>query len=184
MDLRWYAIKTKSRHEKMASAVLRSMSYEEFLPLYLARRMHHGSARDAHLPLFPGYVFCRFAVEKRLPILRAPGVASIVTIGRVPAPVADDEIAAIQRVVSSVDCQPWPFLKCGDWVRIEEGPLRNLEGILVTSKGESRLVVNVELLQRAVAAEVDRRWVRPTGKRKPPSVFGTPLVPKPVRSLP
>jgi len=55
----------------------------------------------------------------------------------------------------------WPFLKSGQRVSIEEGPLRSLEGVLITTKGSDQLILSISLLQRSVAVAVDRRWVRP-----------------------
>jgi len=119
--------------------------------------------REIEHPLFPSYVFCRFDVNKRLPILVTPGVMLIVGMGRTPLPVEDSEIAALQSIVNSglqVEC--WPFLKLGQSVRIDRGVLEGVEGILVAVKKHYRLVVSVTLLQRSVAVEVDHDWVTPT----------------------
>lgn len=92
-----------------------------------------------------------------------PGVVAIVGIGKCPIPVDDGEIAAIQAAVrSGLPSRPWPFLEIGQRVRVEYGPLCGLEGILVDFKGQHRLVVSVNLLQRSVAVEVDSAWVIPS----------------------
>lgn len=92
----------------------------------------------------------------------SPGVVSIVGLGKTPAPVPDHEIAGVRAVVESpLFSQPWPFLETGDRILIERGPLAGTEGILICLKGEYRLVASVTLLQRSVAAELDRDWVRP-----------------------
>jgi len=117
-------------------------------------------------PLFPGYVFCRFDVRDRLPILVTPGVIAIVGSGKVPLPVDEGEISAIQAVVSSgFRPEPWPFLEVGQRVRIETEPLRGLEGILLSIKGGSRIVLSVSLLRRSVALEIDSSCVAPLGSR-------------------
>ena len=117
---------------------------------------------------FPGYVFCRFNPEKRLPVLTTPGVVSVVGIGKIPAPVEDHEISALQSVVTSgCRTQAWPFLRVGQTVRIEAGPLAGLEGLLVAVKNCTRLVVSVTLLQRAVAVEIDHLWAYPISRGRP-----------------
>jgi hypothetical protein len=73
----------------------------------------------------------------------------------------------IAAVRAGVHLQLWPFLKVGQRVTIEEGPLRSLEGILVTTKGNDQLVLSVSLLQRSVAVAVDRRWIRPVANDTP-----------------
>jgi transcription antitermination factor NusG len=112
--------------------------------------------------LFPGYLFCRLDVNRRLPVLSTCGVERIVSAGGVPQPIEDAEIAAIRTVVESqLATVPWPYLKVGNRVRIEFGPLAGIEGLVVLEKSRERLVLSVHLLQRSVAVEIERSWVRP-----------------------
>ena len=118
-------------------------------------------------PLFPSYLFCRFDVWKRLPILVTPGVVGIVSRGRVPIAVEQSEISAIQAMVSSgAKAEPWPYLEVGDRVRVEDTALRGVEGILLGIKGSRRVIVSVSLLQRSVALEIDRALVTPVRESK------------------
>ena len=127
-----------------------------------------GKTRKVSTPLFPGYVFCRFDAQNRLPVLVTPGVISVIGRGRIPVPVEDAEITAFQTVVASgFDAEPWPFLELGQKVRIESEPLQGLEGILIQFKGNHRVVLSVSLLRRSVALEVDRCSVRPLGPVRP-----------------
>ncbi len=159
--LPWFALHVETNREKHVAALLRNKGYTEFLPLYRARRRWSDRYKDVQLALFPGYLFCRFDPLHRLPILTTPGVRYVVGSGRTPVPVSDDEIEAIRRIVTcGLSSLPWPFLRVGDFVRLEEGPLAGLEGILIQVKNQHRLVVSVTLLQRSVAVEIDRAWVR------------------------
>jgi len=156
----WFALRVKSRHEHNVSAALSGKGYEWFLPLYKSRRAWSDRIKEIQLPLFPGYVFCRFDPQYRLPILTTPGVAGIVGTSRRPIPIDESEITALQAAVhSGLPNYPWPFLQIGRRVRLECGPLRGLEGILVDFKGAHRLVLSVALLKRSVAVEVDSAWV-------------------------
>lgn len=159
---RWFALQVRARSEKLSSDLLLNKHVETFLPTYLGRRRWSDRFKTVELPLFPGYVFCRCDPRERLPILKTPSVIQFVGLGKVPHPVADSELAAIRAIVESgIAAKPWPFLKAGSRVRIGEGPLAGIEGILVSEKGRDRLVVSVTLLQRSVATEVDRCQVRP-----------------------
>src|ERR1700684_772011 len=92
-NLLWYAIRVRSKFERVASLTLSGKGYEEFLPLYRSGRAWSDRAKQLDLPLFPGYLFCRFDVQDRLlPILTTPGVISILGFGRTPVPIADEEI--------------------------------------------------------------------------------------------
>jgi len=158
----WFAIRVKPRHEKVTAHHLHSRGLEEFLPLYRSSRQWSDRTQVVELPLFDGYLFCRFSRDTLIPVLSAPGVLYVVSHGVDPAPVEEDEIAAIRRLVESrMPIGPWPYLREGQRVRICCGALKGLEGVLVHLKGQSRVVVSVHLLQRSVAADVDRETVEP-----------------------
>src|SRR5579863_7076490 len=148
----WYALWVRSRHEKSVLDLLTGKGVETFLPVYRSRRRWSDRVQELDLPLIPGYVFCRFDVKNRMPILTTPGVVQIVGAGKTPEAVDEIEMQSlITAVQSGVHLQLWPFLKVGQRVSIEEGPLRSLEGILVTTRGKDQLIISVSLLQRSIA---------------------------------
>jgi transcription antitermination factor NusG len=160
--LHWFALKVRSRAEKTVGDTLSCRGLEVFCPTYLESRKYSDRLKTLHSPLFPGYLFCKLAWANRLPALSAPNVEYIVGFGTQPTPVNPAEVEAIQAIVRSGSlCKPHPFLRVGQRVRMRAGPLADLEGILVGSRGHHRLIVSVDLLQRSVATEVDSAHVRP-----------------------
>ncbi|HEV7967681.1 MAG TPA: UpxY family transcription antiterminator [Candidatus Acidoferrales bacterium] len=161
-DLPWFALQVRTRHEIGVASFLEAKGYEQFVPLYKCRRRWSDRIKVMEAPLFPGYLFCRFDPQYRLPILKTPGVMQIVGYNRNPTPIEENEINAIQTlIVSGLPTQPWPFLTVGERVRIESGPLSGLDGIVVKLKQNHRLVVSVTLLRRSVAVEIDSALVEP-----------------------
>lgn len=159
----WYALRVRSRREKTVAQILRERGYTQFLPEYTGTRRWSDRLKKVLTPLFPGYLFCRFDFNQRLPIVSTPGVARIVGLGKLPLPVDESEIRSLQTAVESgLLLQPWPFLKVGERVTIQEGPLRNVEGIVLRMNDRERLVLSITLLQRSVAILLDRSWVRPS----------------------
>jgi transcription antitermination factor NusG len=139
---------------------LSAKGYVCLLPKYKCRRVWSDRIKIIELPLFPAYLFCQFDVNNRLPILMTPGMIHIVGTQKNPVPVADAEIAALQALGrSALPSQPWPFLEVGDAVRVNYGPLRGVEGILLHLKRHHKIVLSVSLLQRSVAVEIDSAWV-------------------------
>jgi transcription antitermination factor NusG len=160
--LPWFALHVRTRHEAGVAAHLQGMGYEDFLPLYKTRTRWSDRTVETETPLFPGYFFCRFDPQNRLPVLKTPGVIQVVGYSRQPIPVEETEIEAIQALVASgIPSQPWPYLEIGEKVRIESGPLRGREGVLVEFKGTHRLILSVALLQRSVAVEIEAALVKP-----------------------
>jgi transcription antitermination factor NusG len=160
----WFALQVRTRWENSTALLLSGKGYQTLLPTYQTKKRWNGRLKQLNAPLFPGYVFCQFDALNRLPILITPGVISVVGRGRIPVPVDDAEIAAIQTVVSSgLRAEPWPYLEIGQKVRIESDALSGLEGILIKIKGNHRIVVSVSLLRRSVALEIDRACVSPLG---------------------
>jgi transcription antitermination factor NusG len=158
----WFALAVRPRHEKAVAEVLKLRELESYLPLYGAARRWSDRTKIVQTCLFPGYVFCRFTYRRRLDVLNAPGVVSIVGFGDSPQPIPEAEIEAIRTVLASgLSAGPWPFLRKGSRVRILAGSMKGLEGILVREKEALRLVVSVRMLQRSVAVEVDRQMIEP-----------------------
>jgi transcription antitermination factor NusG len=158
----WYALRVKSRFEFVTSALLGEKGYETFLPSYRSRRAWSDRMKEVEIPLFPGYIFCRFDAADPYRVINSPGVVNVVSIGAKPLPVDEQEVASIQNVCRlGIDAQPWPFLEVGRRVRVEYGPLTGTEGIVLQLKSSWRIVVSITLLQRSVSAEIERGWIRP-----------------------
>ena len=153
----WYALQIRPRFEKVASKSLKDKGYEEYLPTYTSKRYWSDRTKNIELPLFPGYAFCKFEVQKRLPILLTPGVLSIVGTGKTPVAISETEISSVQKIIASrLPCGPWPFVEVGERVSVERGPLEGLEGTVIEVKSNLRLILSLPLLQRSVAVEIDR----------------------------
>src|SRR5487761_49798 len=173
-DTFWFALSVKSRYEKTVGTFLESKGYEWFLPLYKARRRWSDRIKELEVPLFPGYLFCRFDIYNRYPVLMIPGIQHIVGGTQLPTPIDANEIEALQAVVNTrLSREPWPYLQIGDRVKIQHGALAGTEGILLQIKGRHRLVLSVTLLQRSVAVDIDSAWVTP--ERNRPVIDHTPL---------
>ena len=158
----WFALQVRTRHELGVAGFLEAKGYKQFVPLYKSRKRWSDRIKVTEAPLFPGYLFCRFDPQHRLPILKTPGVIQIVGYNRIPSPIDEVEISAIQTLIASgLQTQPWPFLAVGERVRIESGALRGVDGIVVKMKENHRLVVSITLLRRSVAVEIDSALVEP-----------------------
>jgi len=161
-NVNWFAMRIKTGWEKRVAESVEGKGFEGFLPTYQSRRRWSDRFQTVEMPLFPGYMFCRLDPTRRLPLLQIPGVQHFVGIAKVPVAVEESEIAAILRTVQSgLFAEPWPFMKVGDRVRVEYGPLTGLEGLFIEVKKGHRIVVSVNLLMRSVAVEIERDWVKP-----------------------
>jgi transcription antitermination factor NusG len=159
---RWYALHVRSRHEKVVEKGLRSKGCAVFSPFYRTRGKRVDRIAEIDLAPCPGYVFCRFDSNHRLPILMTPGIVGVVGPGKKPEPVDDSEIASVRTVaMSGLPVQPWPFLRSGQRIRLHSGPLMGAEGIFLRVKDEYHIVVSVTLLQRAVSVVIETDDVAP-----------------------
>jgi len=171
-DAAWCAVYTRHQHEKAVTAMLLVKGFEVFLPLYESTRKWKDRRKLLSLPLFPGYVFVRGALERRLPILTTPGVHMIISRGESVATIPEEEIESIRRTIDGkFRVEPHPFLRCGERVRVMRGSLAGVEGILTRKKNLCRLVLSVEMLTQAVAVEIDAHDVEPVNGRTPISII-------------
>jgi len=157
---RWYAVHTRSHFEKRVARELHGKQLECFLPAVEERHQWKDRKKLVELPLFPGYVFVRIpdSQENRLKILQTNGTVRILGHGTELEPIPDHEISAIRTLIASkVPFLTQPFLREGAWVRVVRGPLRDVEGLLLQVKKQTRLVVSINLLSRSVSTEIDLR---------------------------
>jgi len=152
----WYVACTSANHEKHIAEQLELRNVEHFLPLYTSVRRWKDRRVTLELPLFSGYVFVRLALRDRLKVLQVPGVAKLVGFNGTPAALPPEEIEALRaNLANGVRIEPHPYLIVGRRVRVKNGPLAGMQGILVRRKNSTRLVVSVDLIQRAIAVDMD-----------------------------
>jgi transcription antitermination factor NusG len=160
----WYALLTRSRHEKIVAHRLRERGVTAFLPLVTEVRRWSDRKKTVEFPLFSCYVFAKLIPtnEGRLEALRIDGVFSIVGSRAEGTPIPDEQIDAVRRLIE--ERLPWhshPFLKIGQRVRIRSGALDGVEGILVSRSGGSTLVISIDAIQRSLAVRVEGYDVEP-----------------------
>jgi transcription antitermination factor NusG len=156
LEPHWYAAYTSANHEKRVAKQLEERALEHFLPLYQSVRRWKDRRVRLDLPLFPGYVFVRLVLRDRLMILQIPGVAKLVGFNGTPTALPEGEIESLRTsLAEGLRAEPHRFLTVGRRVRVKNGPLGGMLGILVKRKNRARLVVSVQLIQRAMAVEID-----------------------------
>ncbi|HKY71402.1 MAG TPA: UpxY family transcription antiterminator [Nitrospira sp.] len=154
--LHWYALRTRSRHEKMVRDQLLHQGIEPLLPTVKRLSQWKDRKKEIEVPLFSGYCFVRFNAEQKLPVLKTIGVVDIVGGGQRPEPIPDEEISAIQTLMTSVlPYDPHPYLQEGMRVEVVRGPLQGVQGILLRKEKRHRLILGVRLIQQAAAVEID-----------------------------
>lgn len=160
---RWYALRTKSRHEKIVRDRLSSQGIEPLLPTVKRLSQWKDRKKEIEVPLFSGYCFVRFSPQQdKLPVQRVAGVVEILGSGNRPEPIPDDEIDAIRTLMTSVlPYDPHPYLHEGMPVEVTRGPLQGVKGILLRKDKRHRLLLGVRLIQQAAAVEIDVRDVVP-----------------------
>jgi len=171
-DSAWCALYTRHQHEKTVSDMLSAKGFEVFLPCYESLRRWKDRSKVLSLPLFPCYVFVRGAITRRLQVLTTPGVHMILCNGDKVATIPEVEIDAIRKTVEGPYLvEPYPFLKCGERVRVIRGTLEGVEGVLVRKKNLFRLVLSVDMLAQSVAVEIDAADVEPVEAETLPAEF-------------
>lgn len=154
----WFALQVRTGHEFTVGVVLRTKGYDDFVPSYRSRRRWSDRWKELELPLFRGYVFCRFNGEERWPILTTPGVIRAVTLGsKELARISDEEIESIRNITKhEISVMPWLKPAIGSAVRVKDGPLMGVSGILACCKNSRYFVITIDAIQRSVAVSADQ----------------------------
>ena len=160
--LRWYAVRTRSRHEKQVRDRLAAQGFEQLLPTIMRLSQWKDRKKEIEVPLFSGYCFARFPWQERMPVLKVAGVVEIVGGGSYPEPIPDGEINALKSLMASaLKYDAHPYLHEGMVVEVRRGPLEGLRGILLRKAKRHRLVISIHLIQQAAAVEIDDADVVP-----------------------
>jgi transcription antitermination factor NusG len=158
----WYAAYTSANHEKRVAEQLRVRSVQHFLPVYESTRRWKDRKKKLQFPLFPGYVFVRIALRDRLHVVQIPGVARLVGFGGMPTALPQEDVDRLRSALADgVRAEPHPYLTAGRRTRIKHGPFAGLEGVLLRLKGNWRVVLSLDLIQRSVAVDIDASSLEP-----------------------
>lgn len=154
----WYALHTRTRHEKMVEHRLRERGVQTFLPLVTEIHRWSDRKKKVELPLFSGYLFARLTSTKvdRLRVLTAEGVFGFVGVRGEGTPIPETQMDAVRALIDGeLAWSSHPFLKIGQRVRIRGGAMDGIEGILVDRAGDSTLVISIDAIQRSLAVRVE-----------------------------
>lgn len=155
---RWYAFRTRSRHEKKVQQQLVEAGLQTFLPIESRVRQWSDRRKTIESPLFPGYGFVRinYASRDRVRVLSTHGIVSFVGSGASGTPIPDQQIEDLRTVLfHKMPCQPHPYLAIGKRVRIRGGALDGVEGVLTDHRDDQSLVISLDPIQRAVSIRIE-----------------------------
>ena len=184
MQYSWFALYTRSRHEKHVARELELRALECFLPLYDSCPRRNGYHRATYHPLFPGYVFVHLAPESRVRALQVPGVVRFVSFNGQPAPLSEFEVTTLRHALEQdVRAVPHPYLKIGREVEIVSGPLKGLRGTVRRRHNKWSLVLSVDLLHSSIIIDMDSIECAPSAIMIPTARVGydraVPMLPTP-----
>ncbi len=161
--LKWLALYTRSRHEKLVNRELQKKGIESFLPLRKVTRSWSDRKKLIEEPLFKSYLFVRIPWLKKFEVLNTVGAVSFVgTRPSEPVEVSEKELWSVRRFLEeNIQIDPFPYLKEGERVYIRSGPFKGAEGFIIRKGRHCRLVISLDLLMRSVSVEIDEACVEP-----------------------
>jgi transcription antitermination factor NusG len=163
--LNWYACYTYGRHEKRVASILRHRGFESYIATVRTERRWSDRTKVVDVPVFPSYVFGRFALFRLSEVLDIPGVSAVVRKGSTPVAVPDQEIEAIRRLIglanaAGIPPEPWHGLSVGDQVAVVSGTFRGVTGTVTQLRGKTRLLVCVSAIGSGLSVEVSQSHLR------------------------
>lgn len=150
----WYALKARGGSEAATVQALENRGFHPYCPMKEYRR-YSDRMKVVEKPVFPGYIFCSFDIDRKLPVISCPGVDYILGFAGVPSVIPELQIESIRRMVSAGATACERFV-AGDRIRVTVGPLQGVEGVLTQEPRGNRLVVSVDLLNRAASLYIDK----------------------------
>ena len=160
MDAKWFVLHTRSRQEKAVADSLAAMKVWHFLPLVKHIRVYGKRKTCVTLPLLAGYVFMKGQPADAYGLDRSDRLANIIAVTDQAR--LEWELSNIRTALEAdVPLDPYPYLKKGIRVAVRSGPLRGMQGIIEDRTKISRLILQVDMLGRAVSLEMDGAILEP-----------------------
>jgi transcription antitermination factor NusG len=158
-ESRWYACYTRARAEKRTYTALVERGIDAYLPLAPKLSQWKDRRKLVEFPLFPSYVFGRFAPDELYRVLNVPGVSTLVKSNGRPAAIRDEELENVRRLVSvlargEVQAEHRPFFTEGQWVEVVDGPLLGVRGVVVENRSRCRVLVGLRAIGQGLEVEV------------------------------
>ncbi|MBU0677870.1 MAG: hypothetical protein KJ626_07105 [Verrucomicrobia bacterium] len=151
---KWVVIHARPRCEKKIVRYCEDRGLGVYLPLVEKEHRYGGRIRRFSSPLFKGYVFCAASADERMRLGQNSYVANLLTVLDQAQLVS--QLRQVRSALASGNrIEVMPYLKIGNQVRVTGGPMKGLEGVVARMKGEARVILNVDMIQQAVAVEVD-----------------------------
>jgi transcriptional antiterminator RfaH len=159
--MHWYAVSTKLHQEKQAELHIKQCGIECFLPLMKESRIIRRTRKTVIGPLFPGYLFARFDLDKHCrAVSYATGVRKIVEFGSGPVELDVTLIDAIKERLNDGYVTPHSErFKKGQIVHIKDGPFTGLEAVFMremTDRSRVLLLLKILGLHAKLTMDIDQ----------------------------
>ena len=160
----WYVAYCHSGAEQSAKTNLNRQNYETWLPLYRKVRRHARKTETVLKPLFPRYIFIEIDLNTQpwRPIVSTFGIQSIISTADGPSPIENNIVYALMEKAEQdgiFEIKQDKF-KSGDQIRIQNGPMADVEGIFETELDSERILILLKLMGREVRVSVDEDNIR------------------------
>ncbi len=153
----WYAFYVQARHEKKVYDRLDQKGIEVFAPLVTRIKQWSDRKKTVQEPLIRGYIFCRIALQDRMPVVETPGVLNILRFAGKWAPIPDQQIDTLRIMLEHPETlQPENYVSVGEYVELISGPFRGSRGIVQRVGGSNRLILCLDNINLAFSVEVNR----------------------------
>lgn len=160
----WYAVQTRAKHEKFVAQEIAKRGFQSYVPTTVEIHRWSDRRKAVEVPLFSCYSFVRFAstVEAQAEVLQVPGVLKFVRAGGRLAAIPPSEIEGVQTVLRHrIPFQRAGQLRIGQRVRIRNGALRGVEGVLVEQPGFDKIALNVHMIGDSITVHLEGYDVEP-----------------------
>ena len=148
---RWLVAQVRIYHEKKTSERLTKMGIENYVPVQ--RKTHLWSDRRKQIDhiVIPMKIFVRVDAQEQKDVLMLSAVSRYMVLHgeSAPAVIPDTQMEKFKFMLDyseeAVNMSNTP-LSPGEKVRVIKGPLRGLEGELVTLNGKTKIAVRLDML--------------------------------------
>lgn len=162
LSRKWYAIYTRSRHEKRLAEELSEKGIENYLPMQKVLRQWSDRRKFIRVPLFTSYVFVHVDKSEFIHVLDCGGAVCFIKFAGEYAPIPDWQINNLKIIIGSekkfdITCEQF---EVGQEVEVTGGSFKGLKGTLIEHRGKQRVLVKINTINQNLLVNINPLYLK------------------------
>ncbi|MEL7005054.1 MAG: UpxY family transcription antiterminator [Bacteroidota bacterium] len=165
-------IYTRPQFERKVYNKLCSYGIDLYFPTHVEIRQWHDRRKKLEVPVFPSYLFAKIDAHDMVKVYGVSGFVRFLSTGNELDIISDERMESLQQLFSNDFEVSSIKIQRREKVKVINGPLIGLEGVILKDTEGSRVLVQMEVLNRFIKTELPVSDLEKLNEQEPLSLVG------------